>query len=118
MKLLGASDLGVSLHTSSSGLDLPMKVVDMFGCGLPVCAVGFRCLNELVQHGHNGLVFTDAVDLVDQFRSVLRDFPKTPKLETFRHNLKDFRENGWDSNWNRCAAPMFGLRPSDTRKDA
>lgn len=64
--LLGCADLGVSMHSSSSGRDLPMKVVDMFGCGTPVLALGFEAIGELVKDGQNGKVWHTGEQLGDQ----------------------------------------------------
>lgn len=64
--LLGCGDLGISMHQSSSGRDLPMKVVDMFGCGVPVLARGFACVDELVKDGVNGRVFNTSAELANQ----------------------------------------------------
>jgi beta-1,4-mannosyltransferase len=63
--LLGSADLGISLHSSSSGLDLPMKVVDMFGSGLPVAALRYPVLEgEMVKSG-NGVLFDSHGKLAD-----------------------------------------------------
>ncbi|KAI0344280.1 mannosyltransferase [Trametopsis cervina] len=119
--LLGSADLGISLHSSSSGIDLPMKVVDMFGCGLPVCALDFACLDELVKDGLNGLVFKNADQLAAQIESLLTDFPNASTLSALRSSLvkslpvaSDKSPAGeewdwctWAQNWDRVMKPLL-----------
>ncbi|KAM7371508.1 hypothetical protein PAMP_008742 [Pampus punctatissimus] len=106
--LLGSADLGVCLHKSSSGLDLPMKVVDMFGCCLPVCAIHFSCLHELVKHEENGLMFRDSQELAEQLKSLLSEFPSSEgKLGAFRRNLQSSKGQRWDDNWDQNVLPLI-----------
>ena len=106
--LLGSANLGVCLHTSSSGLDLPMKVVDMFGSGLPVCAVSFKCLGELVKHDKNGMIFHCANELNQQLQQLLNGFPdQCSKLKVYKENVKQFQALRWHQCWKSNVLPMF-----------
>jgi beta-1,4-mannosyltransferase len=53
-----------------------MKVVDMFGCGLPVCARAYSCINELVVERGNGLLFSSPSELADQLLELFQGFPQ------------------------------------------
>jgi len=108
-RLLASADLGVSLHTSSSGLDLPMKVVDMLGCGLPVAALHFQCLEELVRHGENGLVFRDSCELAAQLCDWFTGFPTgdRSRRQRFDTAVAEFQSLRWHDNWTLQAQPLF-----------
>jgi beta-1,4-mannosyltransferase len=106
--LLGSADLGVCLHTSSSGLDLPMKVVDMFGAGLPVCAVDFSCLHELVHDNVNGLVFSTSDQLSKQILDLFHKFPSgSSKLKKLRTGVEKLHQVRWQDNWDKSAREFF-----------
>ncbi|MBI1353816.1 MAG: glycosyltransferase [Acidobacteria bacterium] len=82
--LLRAADLGLSLHSSSSGIDLPMKIVDFFGAGTPVLALDYGpCLAELVQDGVQGRTFRDAAGLA----RLLDEAVRPPQVARFRESL-------------------------------
>ncbi|KAF5305634.1 hypothetical protein FQR65_LT07715 [Abscondita terminalis] len=107
-KLLACADLGVCLHTSSSGYDLPMKVVDMFGCGVPVCAYDFKCLNELVQDGVNGFTFKNSEELSKQLQDWFKSFPEeNDRQDKFKIALGVFQKLRWKENWDKVALEFF-----------
>lgn len=64
--VLKQADLGICLHTSSSGLDLPMKVVDMQQAELPALAFEYKTIHEFIQDGVNGEVFRDHHELASK----------------------------------------------------
>eukprot|EP01137_Pigoraptor_chileana_P012162 Opistho-2@64206 len=106
--LIGSADLGICLHKSSSGLDLPMKVVDMFGCGLPVCAINFQCLDELVKDDVNGLIFNSSDELSKQIQELFKDFPtRMTTIEKLKGGVRSFQTVRWDDAWDATASFLF-----------
>lgn len=107
--LLSCADLGVCLHMSSSGVDLPMKVVDMFGSGLPVAAYsGYESFSELVKEGQNGCGFVEASELAGILARLFGD-KGTDELRVLREGAR--KESGlrWDEEWDRTLGRVFGV---------
>ncbi|GME83122.1 unnamed protein product [Ambrosiozyma monospora] len=110
-KILRIADLGVSLHYSTSSLDLPMKIVDLFGAGTPVISLGFDSIGELVKQGENGLILKDnknAQEMADKIYDVLFD-DRAKYLKIKQGALKE-SETRWDDEWDKKLWPEFALK--------
>ncbi|KAF2711439.1 glycosyltransferase family 33 protein [Pleomassaria siparia CBS 279.74] len=106
--MLGAADLGVSLHMSSSGVDLPMKVVDMFGAGLPVVGWGkFEAWPELVKEDVNGKGFESSEQLFQQLVHLFED--SQGLLATLKKGALSESKIRWDDEWDRVGGKLFKL---------
>ncbi|AMD18766.1 HBL136Wp [Eremothecium sinecaudum] len=98
-KLLQLCDYGVSLHTSSSGLDLPMKILDMFGSGLPVLAMQYPVLKELLQHNVNGWVFKTRQELYETLLIAVKHSKDKARLKDTVISEGKCR---WDETWSKA----------------
>ena len=108
-RVVGSADLGLCLHRSSSGLDIPMKIADLFGAGVPVCALDYgACLAERVRHGDNGLLFSNGSQLADILFDLFEAFPGDQKaLERLRTGARRLARPTWEEGWTREAKPVL-----------
>jgi beta-1,4-mannosyltransferase len=108
-KVVGSADLGLCLHRSSSGLDIPMKVADLFGAGVPVCALDYGIgLGERVRHGDNGFLFSTARQLADVLFDLFETFPTDQALlDRLRVGARKSARPTWEEGWAREARPLL-----------
>jgi beta-1,4-mannosyltransferase len=107
--LLACADLGVCLHKSSSGVDLPMKVVDMFGAGLPVVGyAGYESWGELVKEGVNGRGFETSEELAQVLEELFVDTAGM-MLGKLRKGAEEEGRRRWDEEWDGVAGRLLGL---------
>jgi len=112
-RVVGSADLGLCLHRSSSGLDIPMKVADLFGAGVPVCALDYgACLAERVRHGDNGLLFSTARQLANVLFDLFETFPADQSLlDRLRSGVRRSAGPTWEEGWMREAKPVLLPQP-------
>lgn len=107
--VVGSADLGLCLHRSSSGLDIPMKIADLFGAGVPVCALDYgACLAERVRHADNGLLFSTDTQLADILFDLFHSYPADQQLlDRLRAGARKSARPTWEEGWAREARPIL-----------
>ena len=90
-------------------LPLPLQVVDMFGCGLPVCATAYECIDELVANGHNALLFNGPQQLAGHLLILFEGFParSSEQLSHMRHAVAASAAVSWEASWDKIVAPII-----------
>jgi beta-1,4-mannosyltransferase len=98
----------LSLHRSTSGFDLPMKLVEMRAVGLPVCALDYGdVLRERYRDGEGIRFFSNAETLVALLEELLEGWPKPKRLDALRPNPDDAVPNAWESEWRARVEPVL-----------
>ncbi len=106
--LLRAAQLGISMHRSASGLDLPMKIVDMIEAGLPVLAYDYApCLGELLPRDRAAGLFRTRAELSECLQALLRNDPNLERLERLQETMATLDMSSWAEEWRRVALPIL-----------
>ena len=107
--LVGMSDLGLCLHQSASGLDLPMKLADLRGAGVPAAVYDYApVLGEVMTAGQEGVTFRDPGDLATLLVSIASGSQSPDSLiGRSRAWLAQHPAERWSTQWDATARPVL-----------
>jgi beta-1,4-mannosyltransferase len=103
--VVGMADAGLCLHQSASGLDLPMKLSDFRGAGVPVCAFDYGpVLGEALTPGREGMTFHEPGQLATVLLALATaDLSSTPAFAASRAWLAANPAERWQEHWDAVA---------------
>lgn len=108
--LLASAHLGLSIHRSASGLDLPMKVVEFLAAGVPVLAMDDGSpLSEIAPPGTGVLTYRTAEELASQLTG-MASAPTPPVGDLLAHLTDEARNRAstsWEERWRTTLKPLL-----------
>jgi hypothetical protein len=80
----------------------------MIGASLPVAAVSYPALPELIKSGYNGITFKSSTELEAQLFRLFCYFPVQPSTVELNKMSRAAKENmtTWELNWDSTMLPV------------
>lgn len=91
--MVACADYGICVHNSTSGVDLPIKILDLQSCKVPVLAYEYSStIREVVTEETNGYLFHTSSDLADLLLRISMPYHKP---------IFVFDDKDWKTEWKR-----------------
>ena len=103
---IASADIGLCLHQSASGLDLPIVLSDLRAAGVPACVYDYApVLTEVLTNGKEGVRFGEPGELMTLLVAVAtRDASSESPLARSRAWLAANPADTWEDEWSKAMA--------------
>jgi beta-1,4-mannosyltransferase len=117
--VIGIADAGLCLHQSSSGRDLPIRLAEFRGVGVPLCVYDYGpVVAEVLTSGREGVVFHEPGELAAVLSALATaDLSAVPAFRDSREWLVAHPAERWDEHWTAAVEPVL-VPPARLTKDA
>jgi beta-1,4-mannosyltransferase len=107
---IAKADVGLCLHQSASGLDLPLVLSDLRAAGVPACVYDYApVLTEVLTDGREGVRFGEPGELMALLVAVATDDSSDSPLARSRAWLAAHPAETWEDHWEQTMRPVVPL---------